>query len=79
MFDNKIKEMENAKSNEGIHISRYAASWINVMGRRPRDKSGYYDFMESHGISDREADIAYNIVTCGKFELEEEIRKLYKK
>ena len=74
MFDNKL-------SSEGIHYSRYIASWRKT-GRTITDKrapnSMFWAWLKSHGLSDEECWGICNLATCGKLELETDARKFLK-
>lgn len=60
----------------GIHRSRYIASWINAGGNK--NFIGFRDWLESLGIDEDEAYEIYNMATCGKMELETSAKKFIK-
>ena len=65
MFENKIIN--------GIHVTRYIASWIRSGGNLDSRKEGIDDFsnwLASLGVSDEDIDHIRFIATNGKFELE---------
>lgn len=63
---------ENTKVN-GIHMSRYIASWANVGGEfiGTWEDSSFSRWLRTVGVDD-EQDIRdmWELATCGKFELE---------
>lgn len=69
--------LENAKVN-GIHTSRYIASWINVGGEfiGTWEDSLFSRWLRTVGVTNEE-DIhdMWKLATCGKFELEQSARR----
>lgn len=69
--------LENAKVN-GIHMSRYIASWMNAGGEfiGTWEDSSFSRWLRTVGVTNEEDlhDI-FEMATCGKFELERSAEK----
>ena len=59
--------LENNKFN-GVHYSRYIASWINARGEMFDD--GFKDWLKGLGMSEDMIIDVYEMATMGKMELE---------
>lgn len=59
--------LENKKHN-GIHYSRYIASWRNMGGRFFDEE--FKEWLRSEGFSDEEIREVKELAECGKLELE---------
>lgn len=59
--------LEN-KKHDGIHYSRYIASWRNMGGRFFDEE--FKEWLRSEGFSDEEIREVKEMATCGKLELE---------
>lgn len=72
----------------GVHMSRYCASWINA-GGDPNDDEGFIKWITSINfktedgkivhISEDDAWDAYNMMTCGRMELEHSVKEFLEK
>ena len=68
MFDFKF---ENEKTHNGIHYSRYIASWRNAGGRVYGRGSIFEDWLkQTQELTDDEIHDIIEMATCGKLELE---------
>jgi hypothetical protein len=70
MFENEIIN--------GVHASRYIASWCKAgghLGRRERGRFDFKDWLESLGLTEDEVRHIYNLATNGKLELENSARE----
>lgn len=69
--------LENMKVN-GIHMSRYIASWMNAGGEfiGTWEDSSFSRWLRTVGVDD-EQDVhdIFEMATCGKFELEQSARR----
>lgn len=74
MFNKTRDEFENSISSQGIHYSRYIASWAIVGGNVKRLK----DFLRRLGLPEEEIQEIYNLATNGKLELETAAKLLLK-
>ena len=74
MFENKL-------SSEGIHYSRYVASWRKTK-REISDQrvpnTLFWKWLKSRGLSDDECWGIVNLATNGKLELEDDARDFIK-
>ena len=64
--------MANQFANQilnGIHASRYIASYANVGGDL-QNRWQFIDWLQSVGLTEDEAWFVANLATCGKFELQ---------
>ena len=68
--------LENGKLN-GIHYSRYVASWRNVGGYLdyPDDEPGFSEWLKTFGATDEQVRDICEMAMCGKMELEMDARK----
>ena len=72
----------------GVHMSRYCASWINS-GGDPNDIDSFIEWIMSiefkiengtiEHISEDDAYDAYNMMTCGRMELEHSVKEFLEK
>lgn len=64
------KDFENAKTQKGIHYSRYISSWMRMGGKIYMDGLFYKWLKEAEQLTDEEiSDIRFMMMT-GKMELE---------
>ena len=62
-------DFENCKTqNQGIHYSRYIASWLNV-GEKYFDEE-FAEWLKANGCTDNEISDITVMATCGKMELQ---------
>jgi hypothetical protein len=65
MFENKIID--------GVHATRYIASWAKMggdFGHKSKGRFDFYDWLKSLNLTDDEVDYIYNLATNGRMELE---------
>ena len=68
--------LENKKHN-GIHYSRYIASWINAGGKYFDEE--FLEWLKSEGFEEDDARDVREMATCGKLELETSAKKFINK
>lgn len=61
-------DFENKVTSQGIHYSRYIASWIHEL--RSSEKFMFKKWLESLGLNDEEIKDIYDMYTNGKLELQ---------
>lgn len=71
MFENKKTEVQ------GIHYSRYIASWRNVGGDYYGEQ--FAKWLKANGCTDKEIDDIREMASCGKMELELTAKSYVKK
>lgn len=69
MFENRLYN--------GIHATRYIASWLNAGGWMWM--GDFEDWLMSFGLSAQEAREIWNMAICGKLELENNAEKFISK
>lgn len=73
-----FKDFENAKTEvQGVHFSRYIASWVNSGGRYFGEQ--FDKWLKSEGLTEVEIDYVRLMATTGKLELEMNCKKYIKK
>ena len=58
----------NGRTTQGVHFSRYIASWLNVGGKS--FGSDFKQWLKSEGLTDQEIRDITDMATNGKMELE---------
>lgn len=73
-----FKDYKNAKTKvQGVHFSRYIASWVNCGGTHFGTQ--FDNWLRSEGVTEVEIDYIRLMATCGKLELEMNCKKYIKK
>ena len=64
-------DFENGLTKQGIHYSRYIASWLNAMGyTHDIHKEMFKDWLKTLSLTDDEVKDITDMLTNGKLELE---------
>ena len=64
------KDFENAKTHNGIHYSRYVASWLRKGGKIYPEGLFYRWLKEKEQLTEQEINDIYFMMQTGKMELE---------
>ena len=65
------------KKHNGIHYSRYIASWINAGGKYFNEE--FLEWLKSEGFEEDDARDVREMAMCGKLELETSAKKFINK
>ena len=68
---------ENRKTNQGIHFSRYIASWKNAKG--PDNRDLFRQWLETQNLKWDDILDILEMWSCGKMELEHDIEEFLSK